>query len=102
MNIFSTLPTDLSEEVFEDIVNSSTCKIERIISYGHNSEKNFFYNQPQNEWVIILEGEAIIEFKNKSEVHLKKGDYLNLEAHVEHRVKWTLPNAKTIWLAVHY
>ena len=31
-------------------------KVERIISKGHKSPANFWYDQDQNEWVIILKG----------------------------------------------
>ena len=30
------------------------------------------------------------------------GLYLNIPAHVRHRVAWTDPNQKTVWLAIHY
>ncbi len=102
MNIFNAIPADLTDEVFEDIVRSDNVKIERIISKGHITPKDDWYDQQQNEWVIVLQGEAIINFTGKDAVTLKQGDYLNIPAHQKHRVTWTKPNSETIWLAVHY
>jgi len=50
----------------------------------------------------LLQGEAIIGFEEREDVHLKAGDYLNIPLHVKHQVKWTRPNSETIWLAIHY
>ncbi|SFD60000.1 cupin domain-containing protein [Pseudoalteromonas denitrificans] len=101
-NIYSDIPKDLSSEIFEDLIESSNVKIERIISNGHSSPKIGWYDQAQNEWVIILKGEAIITFENDSSVHLKAGGYVNIQAHQKHKVSWTIENTETIWLAVHY
>lgn len=54
------------------------------------------------EWVIVLRGEARLSFEGQSSVHLREGDYLNLPAHLKHRVVWTAPDRETVWLAVHY
>ena len=102
MNIFENIPSTIKEEVFETLASSSTCKIERIVSNGHCSAEDFFYDQESNEWVIVLKGEAIIGFEEADEVHLKAGDYLNIPLHVKHQVKWTLPQSETICLAIHY
>lgn len=102
MNIFNNLPDDLSEEVFEDIIKTKQLKIERIISKGQTSPKDFWYDQPQNEWLIVLKGSAIIAFENQVNVTLSQGDYLNIKAHQKHRVQWTEPDIETIWLAIHY
>ena len=101
-NIFKQLPENLDNEVFEQIIQSDQIKIERIISKGHTSAEGFWYDQKQNEWVMILQGEAILSFESKDDIHMKTGDYLNIPAHQKHRVKWTSSNTETIWLAVHY
>ena len=76
--------------------------MERIISKGHISPATGWYDQSQAEWVIVLQGEAIITFENNKEYHLVVGSYLNIPAHTKHKVKWTIPETETIWLAVHY
>ena len=102
MNIFSEIPKDLKEEIFEDIIKTNNLKIERIISHGHTSPKTGWYESEQNEWVIVLKGEAILSFENSEDVRLNAGDYINIPALKKHKVSWTLPNEETIWLAIHY
>lgn len=101
-SIFDSIPTDLSSEIFDDLVSSDTVKIERIISKGQTSPDFGWYDQEQNEWVIIIAGSAIIGFDDKPSVTLKAGDYLNIPAHQKHKVAWTDPDVETVWLAVHY
>lgn len=101
-NIFDSLPKNLSSEVFEDIVRSSTMRIERIVSKGHSSPDTGWYDQDENEWVMVIEGKASLEFDDGSKCDLSAGDYINIPAHVKHRVAWTDPNEITVWLAVFY
>jgi cupin 2 domain-containing protein len=101
-NIFSSLPEDLSAEVFEDIVSSESVRIERIVSQGHTSPASGWYDQQENEWVIVLQGTARLLFENGREVSLDPGDFVDIPAHCKHRVSWTDPAQPTIWLAVFY
>ena len=101
-NVFKNLPHNIEDEVFEQLVKSEFVKIERIISKGHHSLESEWYDQEQNEWVMILAGEAILAFADGSDISMKKGDYINIPAHKKHRVKWTDPSIETIWLAVFY
>lgn len=101
-NIFKDIPEDLSSEVFEVLAESKNIKIERIISKGHSSPETGWYDQTQNEWVIVLKGEAILTFDNKPDIKLCQGDYLNISAHQKHKVSWTTSEEETIWLAIHY
>lgn len=101
-NIFANLPNDLSEEVFEKLIDSDKISIERIVSKGHSSPENDWYDQDKDEWVMVLKGEAKLMFEHAQEQHLKTGDYINIPAHCRHRVSWTPSDRETIWLAVHY
>jgi len=101
-NIFSSLPDKLEHELFEELLCHKNIRIERIVSQGHTSPKNDWYDQQENEWVIILEGSGSILFESGEEVNLKKGDYLDIPAHTRHKVIRTDPNNITIWLAIHY
>lgn len=101
-NLFQNIPDALPEEVFETIINTENVQIERIVSYGHTTEKNKWLQQNKNEWVIVLKGQASIQFENAALYELHTGDCLNIPADVKHRVEWTEKNAETIWLAVHY
>lgn len=102
VNIFDSIPKDLSFEVFEDIIGASTIRIERIISKGHSSPDIGWYDQNENEWVMIVDGKATLEFEDGSKRELSTGDYINIPAHVKHKVLWTDPNQITIWLAIFY
>ena len=102
-NIFSALPENPSLEVFETIISNNKIKLERIVSNGYSSPERFWYDQEENEWVLILKGRAGIKFiDSKDEVILKAGDFLDIPAHVKHRVEWTSSNEETIWLALFY
>jgi len=102
MNIFDALPTDLSSEVFESLVENENIKIERIISKGHSSPESGWYDQTQNEWVMVIKGKAKLAFDNKAAITLTAGDHLTIDAHQKHKVAWTDPDSETVWLAVHY
>ena len=101
-NIFENVPTDLSCEVFENLISSNTIKVERIVSKGHTSPESGWYDQGQHEWVMVLKGSAMIEFDNQDAVRLNPGDYVNIPAHQKHRVAWTDTFCETVWLAIHY
>jgi cupin 2 domain-containing protein len=101
-NIFENIPKELKEELFEEILSKANLKIERIVSKGHITPDEQWYDQESDEWVIVLQGEAVLSFENADDVKLKCGDYLNIPAHTKHRVSWTLPESETIWLALHY
>ena len=72
-NIFEQIIVDKNEEKFFEIFKNETIKIEKIVSNGQTSPENFWYEQEKSEFVLLLEGFAILEFENR-EVELKKGD----------------------------
>ena len=100
-NLLTGVPTSIPNEIFETIISKQNIKIERIISKGHKSEPNFWYDQDKSEWILILKGEARLQFEDKS-IYLTSGDYLNIAPHQKHRIDWTTPEEETIWLAVFY
>lgn len=101
-NLFDDIPTDVAEEGFTTLFQAYDLRIERIVSHGQASPPGFWYDQEECEWVIVLEGSAAVQFEGEEPVELRRGSYLNIPAHVRHRVAWTNPNQKTVWLAVHY
>lgn len=100
-NIFDDLPQHLPKEVVQTLIRASDVRIERIISHGHASAADFWYDQPQHEWVIILKGAARLQFQD-SMVEMKVGDCINISAFKKHRVDWTTPDEPTVWLGVRY
>jgi cupin 2 domain-containing protein len=102
-NIHSGIPERFPEEIFETLIHSGRVSIQRIISDSHCSPDSFWYDQDQGEWVMLLQGSAGLKFEEKEEiVLLKPGDWVDIPAHARHRVEWTDPNEKTVWLAVFY
>ena len=101
-NLLNQIPDSLDKEFFETLAQSKHIHIERIVSKGHSSPESGWYDQDQNEWVMVLQGHAIIYFHNGEETQLNAGDYINIPAHKKHRVEWTDLNQDTIWLAVYY
>jgi len=101
-NLFQNIPNNLPEEFFETIAQSDNIKIEKIISDGHTSPPGFWYDQDLNEFVIVLKGNAILEFEDGTTHKMNEGDYQIIPAHKKHRVSYTDNSTKTIWLAVHF
>lgn len=101
-NIFAGLPNELPEEIFEKIIERKDFLLERIISNGHSSASNFWYDQENNEFVILISGSAKVLYDDGTSFTLLPGDYINIPSHQKHRVEETDKNQKTIWLALHY
>ncbi|MGH7766960.1 MAG: cupin domain-containing protein, partial [Candidatus Binatia bacterium] len=98
-NIFTGLPQSLGQEQFLALLENESVKIERIVSHSSSSPAGFWYDQPRDEWVIVLRGRATLEFEGGESFEMGEGDYVTIPSHVEHRVAKT--DAETIWLAVH-
>ena len=102
-NIFENIPTELPEELFEVICESAEVRVERIVSKGHASPTDFWYDQEEDELVFLLKGSAQLSFRDtKQSVIMKAGDYINIPAHQAHRVDWTADGEETVWLAIFY
>lgn len=102
-NIFDCIPAALPEEAADILARSGATRIERIVSRGHCSPPGFWYDQPENEWVLLLQGTARLRFERDDRLlHLAAGGYVNIAAHERHRVEWTQQDADTVWLAVFY
>ncbi|MEZ4601192.1 MAG: cupin domain-containing protein [Syntrophotaleaceae bacterium] len=69
---------------------------------GHASPAQGWYDQDENEWVIVLEGSGSILFEDGRQVVLNRGDHLYIPAHARHKVLWTEKHKPTIWLAVFF
>jgi cupin 2 domain-containing protein len=89
------------DELFTTLLEAGNVRVERIVSRGHASPEDFWYDQPQHEWVLVLQGAARLRFEDRT-IDLKPGDFVNIPAHHKHRVEWTTLDEPTIWLAVHY
>lgn len=101
-NIFKDFPPSLQDELIEEMISSSSFRLERIISEGHSSPDGFWYDQDKDEFVLLLSGSAVISFEDEPDIQLAAGDYLIIPAHKKHRVEKTDSVEKTIWLALHF
>jgi len=102
-NIYKNIPNNLPGELINILAEGKNFRLERIVSKGHTSPKGFWYKQVENEFVLLLKGEADVLFEDDTKpVRLFEGDYLNIPAQKNHRVEWTDPKTETIWLALFY
>lgn len=101
MNLFKNIPDTLPDELTSVLAENKNMKIERIVSDGHASPEGFWYDQEQNEWVLLISGSAVLTVEDKK-VELNAGDYLLIPAHQRHRIESTSAIEKTIWLAVFF
>ena len=103
MNLFDIAPVGPAGEQFATLASGPHVRIERIVSRGHASPPDFWYDQDDAEWVILLQGSAAIQFEGDAAPRvLKRGDYVSIPAHARHRVAWTDRDEPTVWLAVHH
>jgi cupin 2 domain-containing protein len=63
--------------------------IERILSSGHCSAPGFWYDQAQDEWVVLVQGQAQLTFADGEISQLQAGDTLFIPAHRPHRLEKT-------------
>jgi cupin 2 domain-containing protein len=99
-NLGAGVPSVLPEELVEVLASAPGVRIERIVSRGQVSAPGFWYDQDQDEFVLLVAGGARLELEGAGERKLGPGDWLDIPAHVRHRVAWTEPDAVTVWLAV--
>ncbi|GAB1405168.1 hypothetical protein MASR1M74_23470 [Lentimicrobium sp.] len=88
-------------EYFQTLLTGDGFKVERIVSHGQITPEKQWYNQPQDEWVALLQGSATLTFDDGIEVNLQKGEYIYIAAHQKHRVTFTSSTPPCIWLAIH-
>ena len=99
LNLLSQLPDPGEHENFQILFESPAVRIERIVSDEHSSPPGFWYDQAHDEWVMLVQGEAVLEYAEGERQLLRKGDSLCIPAHCRHRVGGTGP--RTIWLTIH-
>lgn len=99
-NFFADIPENLQQELIEKVLDSASFRLERIVSRGHCSPEGFWYDQDESEWVLLLQGRAVLRFEDQEKlVVLNPGDFLLIDRHQRHRVEWTAPEQNTVWLA---
>lgn len=98
-NIFSNVAEVGEEEQFKVLGKSPNCRIERIVSSGHSSPQGFWYNQENDEFILLLQGEATLEFEDGMK-DMKAGDYLIIPKNCKHRIEKSSVDPACVWLCV--
>ena len=76
-------------------------RLERIHSCLAASPEGFWYDQPEHEWVLLLQGSARLQFADEARPRdLCRGDALLIEAGRRHRVVATDGPPGSVWLAL--
>jgi cupin 2 domain-containing protein len=101
-NLFEGIPADLPRELVTALAGTSSVRVERIVSQGHVSPPDFWYDQEETELVFVIAGQARLMFEGEGERALGPGDWVQIRPHVRHRVTHTATDQNTIWLAVFY
>ena len=97
-NLVASLPAASDGERFETLFANAVCCVERIVSFGHASPPGFWYEQDEDEWVVLLQGQAVMDVDGRT-VPLTSGDHLFLPTQTPHTVLQVSDGA--LWLAVH-
>lgn len=87
-------------EVLETILQNKQVRIQRIVSNNHHSAEEFWYDQDEHEFVVVLQGHAKLDFEQNESVELGAGDWVHIPAKKRHRVQSTSAHELTIWLAI--
>ena len=102
---FSFVPQEAQEKI-ETLVESGNIekgqgvRLERILSFGAKTPDGVWYDQSWEEWVMVIKGNATLEFDNGEKIDICQGDYLTIRAHERHRVSRT--SVDCLWLALHF
>lgn len=102
MNLFSDIDAFSLDEVVDILLADENIRIERIVSTGQVSPQDFWYDQQENEFVVVLQGCGHLQFSDGSVKVLRKGDTALIPAHKRHRVSYTSSQPPCIWLCVFY
>ena len=95
-NLYEDALPPATGERFDTLLSHQGLVIERIVSTSKIESQE--YVQEQDEWVVLLTGEATLDVAG-SKLVLKAGDYLFLAARTPHTVLQVSDGA--LWLAVH-
>ncbi|MDD5360192.1 MAG: cupin domain-containing protein [Sulfurovaceae bacterium] len=96
MNIFDYNVPKIGED-FTTLFENKKIKIVRIVS--SKTIENKQYIQDEDEFVMILEGEAKLKINNEIK-YLNKGEHIFIPAKTPHEVLETKNG--TLWIAIHF
>ncbi|MFA5632088.1 MAG: cupin domain-containing protein [Porticoccaceae bacterium] len=98
-NLFEGIPAELPAELETQLAQGRAFRLKRIVSRGQSTD---WYDQDEDEWVLLVTGAARLEFEGNAPMELAAGDYTLIPAHCKHRVAWTDPERESVWLAIYF
>lgn len=97
-NLFSSPCPAPGSERIDILAQGSHWRLELIHSCSTASD---WYDQEDQEWVLLLRGSACLQFEDEPDHRdLCVGDLLSIAPHRRHRVVSTDPAPGTLWLAL--
>lgn len=100
-NIFSSPCPAPGQESTSLLFEQPGLRLERIHSCQYSSPKDFWYDQNETEWVVLLQGNAVLKFEDEHQPRqLGPGESLLIGAHRRHRIVATDPAPGCVWLAL--
>ena len=92
-NLFTPLPPQSPVETLSVLWQKVGVRVERIVSRGHVTPPDEWYDQQTDEWVALLSGAARLRIEGRAEfLDMRPGDWLLIPARVRHRGEWTDPD----------
>ena len=98
-NLLARPDAPLHGETADVLLATASTRVVRIVSNEHSSPPGFWYDQDDDEWVVVIEGGATLEFDDGRRLAMAAGDWAAIPAHTRHRIAATSP--RTVWVAVH-
>jgi cupin 2 domain-containing protein len=102
MNIYENIPGWFPDEKTDVLYENPDCRIERVLSYGQATPEGKWYDQEEQEWIVLLEGTAKLLMFPDEEIFMRKGDTFFIEARRRHRVVFTSENPACVWLCIFF
>jgi len=89
-NLLAPLAQPATAEQLTTLLATANFRVERIVSHGHATPKDTWFDQDQAEWVLLVQGSAELLFEHEGAARaLMPGDYVHIPDHVRHRVTAT-------------
>ena len=102
-NLFKDPDLAIHGEYFETIAVFAGARLQRIVSHGQSTAVGEWLKQDADEWVLLVSGSARLSFADSSsEITLDPLDHIIIPAGCRHRIEYTDPLDKTVWLALHF
>lgn len=98
INLFDDTLKENNIELSQIIFENEKIMVEKIISQGEISKTDEWFDQSQDEFVILVDGYAEITYSNLTTTKLSKGDNLFIPKNVKHRVSYTSENC--VWVCI--